>query len=885
MAYDSLYKSARYMRLLAPSLVRQHKFDFHELTECLPSKLITFWKFSWCGMLKINREQIIQLFMRAVILLGFAICLVSLDLLDFNRLNASFLILAVIALAVGSRWTLHIPYVESAVTISDSIIFLVIMLYGGEVAILLAAAETYCTSLRHSKSTVLRFYNTAAMACSTFATVILLRYFFGNTSAVIHQPFSGRFVAFLFVMALAQYGFNSVLIALCVTLKTGESFSSFWRKNFLYASITFFASASAAGFIAKLTTLFNIYALLAIAPIVAIVYFTYWSYLRQVEAKTLQIEQAKRHVAELQESESRFRGAFDYAAIGMALVDTEGRWLEINRSLCEITGYAEEELLGNNFQSITHQDDLSSVAVQFNQILEGRMPAAHLEKRLLHKRGYNVWVHWSISRSGDAENHTAGLIFQLQDITDRKQAEEQLLYDAFHDGLTGLPNRALFLDHLKLAIERNKRNESRRFAVLFLDFDRFKIINDSLGHMIGDQLLIVFARRLESCLRPGDTIARLGGDEFTVLLDDITGHNEAIEIANRIQRSLEHPFKLGKHEVFTTVSIGIANSDLGYEDADDMLRDADTAMYRAKARGISCQEVFDRTMHAQALNRLQIETDLRHAIERDELFVVYQPILELSTGRLSGFEALVRWNHPKQGLISPAVFIPVAEETGLIVQIGNWVLCEACRQMREWQTTHPESFPIQMSVNLSGKQFMQPSLIEQIKSALKITELDPKYMKLEITETVVMENVEATIAVLKQIRALGIELSVDDFGTGYSSLSYLHRFPVSMLKVDRSFVSQMTNNNENKEIVRTIVTLAHTLGMEIVAEGVETKEQLSTLLALKCKYGQGYLFSKPIEPVAATVFVKQKAQHEILFRHSILADNENEIKIDNRLLM
>ena len=606
--------------------------------------------FDAAKMERIERQPRVQSFMWAVVTLGFSACLLALVSLDFTRLNASFLVLAVIALAVGSRWTLQTPYLEGAVTISDTIVFLCMLLYGGEAAIILATAETYCTSLRHSKSIIFRAYNTAATACASFATVILLRYLFDDIMAIVYQPLSENFIALLFVMALAQYAFNSTLISLCVALKNNQPFWQIWKKNYLYASITFFASASAAGFIAKLSiSLSSLYAVFAVIPIVAIIYFTYWSYLKQVEAKTQQIEQAKYHVAQLQESESRFRSAFDYAAIGMALVDANGRWLEVNRSLCEITGYTEHELLENNFQSITHPDDLSNVMIQFQQILEGRLPSSHIEKRFVHKRGYNVWVHWSVSRAGDADSEaSASLIFQLQDITDRKHAEEQLLYDAFHDGLTGLPNRALFLDHLKLAIERSKRNESRRFAVLFLDFDRFKIINDSLGHMIGDQLLIVFARRLESCLRPGDTIARLGGDEFTVLLDDISNNDEVIEIANRIQNSLEHPFRLGRHEVFTTVSIGIANSSLGYEDADEMLRDADTAMYRAKARGTSCQEVFDKAMHAQAINRLQIETDLRHAIERNELIVHYQPIIELATGHLSGFEALLRGNIPSK---------------------------------------------------------------------------------------------------------------------------------------------------------------------------------------------------------------------------------------------
>jgi diguanylate cyclase (GGDEF)-like protein len=481
-----------------------------------------------------------------------------------------------------------------------------------------------------------------------------------------------------------------------------------------------------------------------------------------------------------------------------------------------------------------------------DQLHRGVSPAFQLEKRYQHKHGHTVWVLLTVSLFRDRQSKSSRFIFQIQDITDRKRAEERLLHDAFHDALTGLPNRALFVDHLKLSIERSKRGGEEFFAVLFLDLDRFKVINDSLGHMVGDQLLIGIARRLETCLRPGDTVARLGGDEFTILLEDIVDICEAINVAERVEKELSSPFNLGGHEVFTTVSIGIASSEIGYERPDDILRDADTAMYRAKSMGKARHEVFDRTMHAHAMNLLKLETDLRRALERQEFALFYQPVISLETLCITGFEALIRWQHPEYGFISPAEFIPVAEETGLILPIGQWVLREACRQMREWQQYIDTDVPLSISVNLSAKQFMQPDLMKQVKDALSETGLAPQCLKLEITESVVMENIEMTTDMLRQLREFGVESSIDDFGTGYSSLSYLHRFPSSTLKIDRSFVSRMNDHSENAEIVRTIIMLARNLGMSVIAEGIETKAQLEQLRAMTCEQGQGYYFAKAL---------------------------------------
>lgn len=438
-----------------------------------------------------------------------------------------------------------------------------------------------------------------------------------------------------------------------------------------------------------------------------------------------------------------------------------------------------------------------------------------------------------------------------KEVAERRQVEEQLLHNAFHDGLTGLANRALFMDHLKLAHGRAERHESYQFAVLFLDLDRFKAVNDSLGHLVGDGLLMEVARRLEASVRPGDTVSRLGGDEFTVLLDGMCDSGEARTVAERLQGELATPFNVGGYDVFTTVSIGIAMGATGYQRPEDILRDADTAMYRAKQLGKARYEMFDEAMHTRAMDRLELERDLRRAVERQELFLQYQPIVSLGTGTLRGFEALVRWQHPERGVISPLDFIPMAEETGIIIQIGRWVLEEACRQMSRWQNLSLRDEPLQISVNLSCKQFLQPDLLEQIQKILRETGLDPRGLKLEITETVVMENIEMATRTLEQLQALGVELSIDDFGTGYSSLSYLQRFPVNTLKIDRSFVSRITESDGTAEIVRTIMHLGQQLGMDVIAEGVETEQQSAQLKALGCEFGQGYYFSRPMDRSAA----------------------------------
>lgn len=450
-----------------------------------------------------------------------------------------------------------------------------------------------------------------------------------------------------------------------------------------------------------------------------------------------------------------------------------------------------------------------------------------------------------------------GRVVSFRDITKRTEAEKRLRHSALFDSLTDLPNRAQFMNELGISVERSKTNTDFGFAVLFLDFDRFKVINDGLGHAIGDKLIIAISRRLKSCVRPEDVVARLGGDEFTILLNDIKDKDTIIRIVKRLNKKLLAPFQLDNYEVFTSASIGVVIEDeFILRNPEDFVRDADMAMYQAKEAGKARYEVFDSEMHVRNLTFLQVETDLRYAIEREELRVHYQPIISLDTGEIREFEALIRWEHPQLGLVPPDKFINIAEETGLIIPIGKWILEEACRQTVQWQKAFPSPFPIAISVNLSAKQLMHPSLTAQVKEVLAKTNLHANCLKLEVTETMVMEHYDTAHRVLSELHDLGVKLSTDDFGTGYSSLSYLHRFPFDLLKIDRSFISKMDTETKSAAIVRTIVRLGQNLGIEITAEGIETDRQLQQLRTLGCQFGQGYLFSKPVTADEAFKLIK-----------------------------
>jgi diguanylate cyclase (GGDEF)-like protein len=713
---------------------------------------------------------------------GFAVHSLPMPRFDFR-----FMLLTAVMMLVSSRFSVQIPRVNTSVTVSDTFIFLVLLLYGGLAGIMLAGVEGLCSGLhlskglRTGKKILIVSFNSAMMLCSATLTVLVVHFFFGPIAELRFQDPS-HFIAAVGAMALVQYVSNTGISAIGLACKIGEPIWHTWHTHYLGTSITYIAGAAVAAVSANSFDKAGFTILMIGTPVIFIVYFTYHKYLNEIKTTSAQAEQAEHDRAEAERARA-----------------------ESERERAE--------------QAERHVEELSRHIAEQERIS-----------------------------------------IQLQ------ESKDHFRHAAFHDTLTNLPNRALLAENLKFVIERARQHEDYQFAVLFLDLDRFKNVNDSLGHSIGDQLLITMARRLESCIREVDMVARLGGDEFAILLDGIPNQAEATNMARRIQEKLQAPFSISGHEVFSTTSIGIALSSTGYDHPENMLRDADTAMYRAKAQGKACYEVFDKGMHTHAVYVLQMENDLRRAIEREELRVYYQPIVALDNGQLAGFEALIRWQHPERGFINPADFIPLAEDTGLIVPLGLWILKRACQQLNQWQWQSSANSSLFMSVNLSGKQVAQPDLVENIADILAETHVDAKYLKLEITESAVMENADMAARLLKRLKGLGVQLSIDDFGTGYSSLSYLHRFPVNTLKIDRSFVGRIGEAAENIEIVRTVISLAENMGMEVVAEGIETVSQLTQLRKLKCLYGQGYLFSRPVDAASVSAWISKKPEwQETLF--------------------
>jgi diguanylate cyclase (GGDEF)-like protein/PAS domain S-box-containing protein len=555
----------------------------------------------------------------------------------------------------------------------------------------------------------------------------------------------------------------------------------------------------------------------------------------------------------LRKSEERYALALEGANDGIWDWDIATGKAYFSHRWRAMLGYA-DDLVGTSpeeWLSRVHPDDLPGLKEAMAAHLDAGDPHFEHEHRLRDAHGDYLWVLVRGLAVRDESGKAIRMAGSLTDISARKQAEEQLIHDAFHDALTELPNRSLFLDRLGLALDQSRRFPGVTFALLFLDLDRFKNLNDSLGHSAGDQLLIQFAGRLRHYLRPGDTLARLGGDEFGILLTGVDSPEDAMRVAERIQELIGQKFQIGPHEVFTTTSIGIALGSSDYERPEDLLRDADTAMYRAKAAGRACYQVFDQDMHRSVAALLKLEMDLRRAVERESFVMHYQPIIALSSGRIVGFEGLVRWVDPERGVVAPMRFIGVAEETGLIVPIGWLALRDTCRQVKEWQDRFPSQPPLYASVNMSGKLFAQQDMVERVWRTLEETGLPASTLRLEITENVLMDHGEVALRVLAELRALGVQFSVDDFGTGYSSLSYLQRFAYDTLKIDRSFIAAMEQKADMGAIVQTIVGLGNVLGMTVIAEGVETPAQLERLRAMQCSHAQGFWFSEPVDRMRA----------------------------------
>jgi diguanylate cyclase (GGDEF)-like protein/PAS domain S-box-containing protein len=552
--------------------------------------------------------------------------------------------------------------------------------------------------------------------------------------------------------------------------------------------------------------------------------------------------------AALEASEARFRSLVQNSSDMITVVDREGIIRYQSAASARVLGRPPEDAVGVPAIDFVHPEDREHVGIFFADVLNIADAPATLVSRIRH--GDGSWRHMEVVASNQlADNTVGGFVLNIRDVSDRHDLEEQLRHQAFHDPLTGLANRARFMDRLEHELARSTRR-GRTAAVLFLDLDDFKSVNDALGHTAGDELIVAVAERLGRCVRPGDTLARFGGDEFVLLVEEVAGTEEAMEIADRLIEALRAPFVLDMQEVFVRASIGVALSRRGLPRADELLRRADVAMYAAKARGKGRCEAYDPEMQASALERLTLMGDLQRAVEREEFVLRYQPLVELSTGRIAGVEALIRWQHPLRGLMQPDDFVRLAEETGLIVPIGRWVLREACAQARRWQTAFPSAPPLTVAVNVSAKQIHGAGLNDAVWEALRDAGLDPTALVLEITESVMMQHTEDAIERMKELKQLGVRLAVDDFGTGYSSLSYLQRFPIDVLKIDKSFVDGIGSEEKETELAQAIVDMARALHMEIVAEGIERVEQLERLRQLRCDLGQGYYFAHPLDVTA-----------------------------------
>jgi diguanylate cyclase (GGDEF)-like protein/PAS domain S-box-containing protein len=567
-----------------------------------------------------------------------------------------------------------------------------------------------------------------------------------------------------------------------------------------------------------------------------------------------------RLIEKLAASEKRYRQLVESLQEIVFNINTKGNFTFLNRAWIETLGYSLSESLGRSLTEFLSSSEQEKGGQLLAEILQEKKTVRE-ELSFRHQNNKVVWLELSAK-----PNEEGGALGTLTDVTERKQAIAELKYIAYHDNLTGLYNRVAFTEYLEQEIVRCDRIPESIFAVLFLDLDGFKLVNDSLGHLIGDSLLVAVAKRLQSCLKATDLIARFGGDEFNILLSNIKDISYPIQIAKRIHQVLKQPFNLQEDRVFITTSIGIVLSTTGEKKPEDFLRDADIALYQAKSQGKAIYEIFDPQMHAQTVERLELETYLWQALERNEFEVYYQPIISVFDEQIVGFEALVRWHHFKQGIISPEKFISVAEETGLIIDLGWWVFRQACRQIKQWQKEFPDYQSCYISINFSIKQFAKPNLLEEIEKILTEVGLEKNKLKVEIIEGIIMSNSEVSNHNVRELREAGIKLSLDDFGTGYSSLSYLHRFPLDTIKIDRSFINKVDERGRNKEIVEAIIVLAHKLGMDVVAEGVETKEHYQQLRLLGCDRVQGYLFSPPRSTSEVTELLSSTAPLDYLNR-------------------
>ena len=749
--------------------------------------------------------------------------------------------------ALAACFPVKLPRSTHGVAVADVFVFAILVTLGVPAALLAAGLEALIGGLRVSKRLTSRISSpTSAMIAMAIC-------------GAVYRALEASCIG----LGLAPDGAS--LLALCaaaplftaVSTSTLMGLGAIKRGQRLRLSGWFDATAGllvftlVAAFVAGLVHLNvqhygQIVNVVAVALVVGLVWLLRVMVHRE-EAERLAHETqtaAARRDAEL--SQKRFIATFTHAAIGMAVARPSGQVLQVNQALCDLLGRSERELVASSFFELLQQGDMTLFGRHVAAVAAATETSFSMELRCSTSQGTELWVVVHCSRYEDpgAEGHC--LIYQLHDITSRHAAENRLQHIAFHDGLTDLANRYCFNERLNLAVEQSRIDANQRFAVLFLDLDRFKVVNDSLGHIAGNTLLREVAKRLLACVRPGDLVARLGGDEFAMLLETLQDQQDALRLSQRVLDALTQPVSINGTEVVAGASIGITFSDLGYRTADEVLRDADLAMYEAKAGGRGRVALFDNSMHERVAQKLALEADLRKAIGDGQMSVHFQPLYDLDPYRLCGFEALARWVHPERGPISPAVFIALAEESGLIEALTDWVIDHALLRLADWKRTLPGTDHLSVNVNISGRDLARPDLASHVQTVLQRHQVDPGSLTLEITESTLMGQLEVATQTMEKLRATGVRFSIDDFGTGYSSLAYLSTLPIDSLKIDRSFIAGLGTKPQNVEIVRAVLTLGKALGRKVVAEGIETTEQLATLRGLGVDVGQGYLLSRPL---------------------------------------
>ncbi|MBV8210526.1 MAG: EAL domain-containing protein [Burkholderiaceae bacterium] len=778
--------------------------------------------------------------------------------------------------AIVAMFPLRIPKTKYCFAAGDIFIFLLLMLYGPQAAVFAAAAESAAIAWRSSKRWSSRLFSPAAAAVAMLVCASAYQWMVETMRGTGIGGDGGVFVATM-LFAACYFVVGSTLAATLLQLKRKQ-----WPNlvenihNGGWIGLSYAASASVAAVLYLAFRQFGATTLIVAVPMVAMFQATLHYYFAQqeaterealerssrerAEASQREAAQQAHYLRELERSEKRFQSAFTHSAIGMGLVAADGRLLRSNHALCALLQRPAERIYGVPFGDLLVAEDAATLHAQLERVLAREVDSVELELRCRPQEGADIWMLLHCALFADAGESEACLIFQAQDITARRLAESQLRYIAYHDSLTHLANRSRFYERLTAAIDMHRREPTRHFAVMYLDFDRFKRINDSMGHGAGDKFLVRAARRIKQIVRPTDVVARLGGDEFAILTELGGGTHQAVVLAERLQDALHKPFWIAGTEISTSASIGITFSNPGYESPEEVMRDADLAMYKAKNKGRACYALFDASLYELASERMKLESELQQAMGSGQLAFAFQPLYRIEPRRLVGFEALMRWEHPQRGLIGPGSFIPVAEESALIGQLTQWAIRRVCRQLRAWHDAFPASRELVVHVNISGKDLSAPHFAEHVREALREAGVPPASLTLEITESKLMEKLESVSGTLRELRELGVGLSVDDFGTGYSSLSYLSALPITSLKIDRSFVRQIGDTKESGEIVRAIVRLADALGKDVIAEGVENKMQLDRLRELDCACAQGFFLSRPLAPANAAELLEGLSQ-------------------------